>query len=312
MTSDQITTLGPNDHLWIGGTGTEQIICISLQASEADFARALQQFGARRARQPAAPLARSSSSMAEELAMAGRIQSNILPERVPVLPGWDIAARLIPARETSGDFYDFIPVTERNWGIVIADVADKGMGAALFMTLTSTLFRGFAARHPTLPGLTLDTVNERILSDTRGSMFVTAFFGVLEPHTGRLRYANAGHPPPLLIKSQKGKPVDRLVRTGMALGVEADEHWTQKMVSIAPGDVLVLYTDGVIEAMNPQGRQFDFTRLQDVIVRQASRPSKTILDAILSEVYRFTAGSGDRAAHSFADDTALIVLKRKE
>jgi serine phosphatase RsbU (regulator of sigma subunit) len=213
---------------------------------------------------------------------------------------------LLAARETSGDFYDFIPVSDRNWGIIIADVADKGMGAALFMTLTSTLFRGFAPRHPTLPALTLDAVNERILSDTRGSMFVTAFYGVLEPHIGRLRYANAGHPPPILIKSQRGKPVDRLSLTGMALGVKGEYHWKQKFVTLAPGDVLVLYTDGVTEAQDPQGDLFEMPRLQEVVRRTAGRSAKTILDAILNEVQRFTAGAPGQ------DDIAIVVIRRKE
>jgi serine phosphatase RsbU (regulator of sigma subunit) len=244
--------------------------------------------------------------MAQELAMAGQIQANILPEKVPELPGWDIAARLLPARETSGDFYDFIPVTDKNWGIIIADVADKGIGAALFMTLTSTLFRGLAPRHPSLPALTLQTVNERILSDTRGSMFVTAFYGVLEPNTGRFRFSNAGHPPPLLIKSQKGKPIDRLGRTGMALGVQDNEYWSQKLVILAPGDVLVLYTDGVIEASNPQGRLFEIGRLQDVVQKVTGRSAKVIMDAILTEVHRFTAGA------PVQDDTAILVIRRKD
>ncbi len=284
-----------------------RVTCLPLLITEGEFLKFLTQLGAtQNSWQGPQELSRSSTSMAQELAMAGQIQANILPEKVPDLPGWDIAARLIPARETSGDFYDFIPVTDKNWGIVIADVADKGMGAALFMTLTSTLFRGLAARHPGLPGLTLESVNERILSDTRGSMFVTAFFGVLEPHTGRLRYANAGHPPPLLLKGQKGKPLDRLARTGMALGVQDDEHWKQKLVIFSPGDVLVLYTDGVIEAQNPHGRLFDFYRLQDAVQKVVGRSSKTILDAVLTEVHHFTEGAPAQ------DDTAILVIRRKE
>lgn len=284
-----------------------KITTLPLQITEEEFWEFLSGLGAQQpSGHPSTDHSRSSTAMAQELAMAGQIQANILPEKVPELPGWDIAARLLPARETSGDFYDFIPVTDKNWGIIIADVADKGIGAALFMTLTSTLFRGLAHRHPSLPALTLQTVNERILSDTRGSMFVTAFYGVLEPNTGRFRFSNAGHPPPLLIKSQKGKPIDRLGRTGMALGVQDNEYWSQKLVILAPGDVLVLYTDGVIEAQNPQGRLFEITRLQDVIQKVTGRSAKVIMDAILTEVHRFTAGVPAQ------DDTAILVIRRKD
>ncbi len=283
------------------------ITALPLQVTEEEFLEMLSGLGAQQpSGHPSTDHSRSSTAMAQELAMAGQIQANILPEKVPELPGWDIAARLLPARETSGDFYDFIPVTDKNWGIIIADVADKGIGAALFMTLTSTLFRGLAPRHPSLPALTLQTVNERILSDTRGSMFVTAFYGVLEPNTGRFRFSNAGHPPPLLIKSQKGKPIDRLGRTGMALGVQDNEYWSQKLVILAPGDVLVLYTDGVIEAPNPQGRLFEIGRLQDVVQKVTGRSAKVIMDAILTEVHRFTAGA------PVQDDTAILVIRRKD
>ena len=193
---------------------------------------------------------RSSEIMSRELLAAGKIQADILPADSPVLPGWDIAAVLLPARETSGDFYDFIPLTPNKWGVIAADVTDKGMGAALLMALTSTLVRTYAPRYPTLPALTLGSVSERILSDTRGGMFVTAFFGILETHTGRFTYANAGHPPGFLVSQRRGKEsLERLTRTGMALGVSEETSWRQKQVRIEPGDALVLYTDGITEAL---------------------------------------------------------------
>jgi DNA-binding NarL/FixJ family response regulator len=147
---------------------------------------------------------RNEKVIARELVMAGKIQADILPEGAPAIPGWDISARLEPARETSGDFYDFIPLSDRKLGIVVADVTDKGMGAALFMALSSTLIRTYASRFPTLPAFALSAVNERILTDTRGSMFVTAIFAILEPHTGRLVFANAGHPPGYILSGRRG------------------------------------------------------------------------------------------------------------
>jgi DNA-binding NarL/FixJ family response regulator len=257
-----------------------------------------------RPKQP--PVQRSEELLTRELVMAGRIQEDILPEEPPIIPGWDIAARLEPARETSGDFYDFIPLANNKWGVLVADVSDKGMGAALFMALTSTLFRTYAARFPTLPGLTMNVVNERILSDTRGNMFVTSFFGVLEPHTGRLNFSNAGHPPAYLISTQRSRdPIHELRTTGMALGISEQARWKQKMVRMNPGDILVLYTDGITEAQDQAGDYFQ-ELLLDVILSKAESSAAAIVEHLLSEVHRFV-GKMPRQ-----DDIALLVIRRTE
>ena len=236
--------------------------------------------------------------------MAGRLQSRILPEKPPVLVGWDLATKLIPARETSGDFYDFIPLANDKWGILIADVTDKGLGAAVFMAMCSALIRTYAVRFPTLPALALSSVNERIFTDMRGGLFLTAFYGILEPQTGRLRYVNAGHNPPFLISRQKGKPLDKLPRTGMAIGVSESATWQQKVLKFAPGDFLVMYTDSITEAQNRQGAFFSETRLQETIQINKNRTTGEIVDAILGEVNSFTSGAPDQ------DDIALVVLSR--
>jgi serine phosphatase RsbU (regulator of sigma subunit)/CheY-like chemotaxis protein len=240
----------------------------------------------------------------QELANAGKIQTGILPEKPPQLRGWDIASRLEPALQTSGDFFDFIPLTNNNWGFLIADVSDKGMGAALFMALSSTLFRTYATQYATLPVFALSQVNERILSDTRSEMFVTAFYGVLEPETGRMRYVNAGHNPPYLISSQKGKPFDRLRATGMALGVMEDSVWQQKIVRFTPGDVLLFYTDGVTEAQDRSGRFYGEQRLQEVLRSHSNRTANEILESILADLNDFLGGASQQ------DDVTLIVLRR--
>lgn len=246
------------------------------------------------------------ANLAYELSEAARIQASILPKESPRLAGWDFAARLQPARETSGDFYDFIPLPNGNLGIVIADVTDKGMGAAMFMALSSTLIRTYALQYPTLPGFAVSLVNDRILSDTHGSMFVTAFFGVLEPHTGRLRYVNAGHPPPLMVSSAKGKPVDQLRATGMALGMVEKATWQQKVVKFSPGDVLLLYTDGVTEAQNPDGEDFGEDNLFDVVLPRRSSSAQELQDSVFEAVNRFT---GNQAT---GDDIAVMVVCRKK
>ena len=250
---------------------------------------------------------RNQEVMTRELVMAGRIQADILPEEAPTIPGWDITARLLPARETSGDFYDFIPLTDRKWGIVVADVTDKGMGAALFMALSSTLIRTYANRYPTLPAVAMSAVSERILSDTRGSTFVTAFFGVLEPLSGRFIFTNAGHPPGLLINKAHGKQsFDRLRPTGMALGVSEKAQWKHKIVKLNPGDSLILYTDGITEAQDPQGTFFEEERLLDVLLAHASQRACQIQNALIEEVHRFV-GNAPRQ-----DDIAVIVIRREE
>jgi serine phosphatase RsbU (regulator of sigma subunit)/DNA-binding NarL/FixJ family response regulator len=247
-----------------------------------------------------------SKRASDELEMAGKLQSRILPENPPELEGWDLATQLLPARETSGDFYDFIPLANDKWGILIADVTDKGLGAAVFMAMCSALIRTYAVRFPNLPALALSSVNERIFTDMRGGLFLTAFYGILEPHTGRLRYVNAGHNPPILLSNQKGKPVDKLARTGMALGVSEDATWQQKMLNFSPGDVLVMYTDGITEAHNREGAFFSEARLQDSIHNHRHRSAAEILNTILGEVDRFTQEAPDQ------DDMALVVLSRKD
>jgi serine phosphatase RsbU (regulator of sigma subunit) len=252
------------------------------------------------------PYHRNEELMARELVMAGKIQEDILPEKAPTIPGWDISAKLKPARETSGDFYDFIPLTEHKWGVVLGDVTDKGMGAALFMALSSTLIRTYASRFPTLPGLALNAVSERLLTDTRGGMYVTAIFGILEPHTGRFIYANAGHPPAILVGTQRNKiSIDQLRGTGMALGVSEQAQWKQKIVKMAPGDYLVLYSDGITEAQNRQGVFFGEERVLDLVLSKIGRSARELQDALIEEVNRFEGYVPQQ------DDIALVVIRRE-
>lgn len=250
---------------------------------------------------------RNEAIMERELVMAGRIQADILPEEAPKIPGWEVVASLVPAHETSGDFYDFIPLSGRKWGLVVADVTDKGMGAALFMALSSSLLRTYAVRFPTLPALTLSAVSDRLLTDTRGSMFVTAFYGILEPHTGRMVFSNAGHPPGCLISTRKGKKsIDQLRPTGMALGVSEEARWKQKEVRIAVGDVLILYTDGMTESQNPRGEYYGDDRVIDAALSRIDGSAADILETLLTDIQRFL-GHAPRQ-----DDIALIVLRRLE
>jgi tetratricopeptide (TPR) repeat protein len=243
----------------------------------------------------------------QELAVAGRIQEGLLPEKVPSLPGWQIAVALEPARETSGDFYDFIPLPHGRLGLVIADVADKGAGAALYMALSRTLIRTHSAEFATQPALVLHTTNQRILQETRTDMFVTVFYGVLEPETGLFTYCNAGHNPPFLVGADR---VEALTRTGLPLGIVGDTTWEEGTAQFVCGDALVLYTDGVTDAQTVEGTLFGQERLLAVIqaCQELSRPARTHAEqmkkAVLDAIHEFV---GD--APRFDDLTLMVVTR---
>ena len=241
-------------------------------------------------------------SVSRELALAGRIQANFLPDALPEVPGWQLAAMLEPARETSGDFYDCIELPSGRLGILIADVADKGTGAALFMALSRTLIRTYAVEYDTRPELALSAANRRILADTRAGLFVTVFYGVLDPTSGELTYSNAGHNLPYLLRARDGNIIQELDRTGVPLGILDGGTWQQRSLQLAPGDVLLLYTDGITKAQNAQKAFFDEDRLREVIRANLGRSARDIQDSVLAQVAAFV---GDAPQ---SDDITMMVV----
>ncbi len=240
-----------------------------------------------------------------ELTIAGKVQASLLPDRLPEKPGWQVAARWQPAHETSGDFYDCIPLPDGKLAVVIADVVDKGMGAALLMTLTRTLIRTYADEFTDEPGRLLQVTNQRIIADLNYGQFVTLFYGVLDPFSGRLTYCNAGHPPPIYVAGDSSQPETTLNKTGMALGVEPEESWAQAVQLLCPGSVLLLYTDGLLEMQNQRAEFFGYVRILNSLQCARECNAQEIRDLLFAEVLTF-AGSEPQA-----DDMTMLVIKRE-
>jgi serine phosphatase RsbU (regulator of sigma subunit) len=242
--------------------------------------------------------------LSEELKLAGSIQTSLLPHTVPAMAGWQFAVTLHPAGETSGDFFDIIPLSDGRIGLVIADVMDKGIGPALYMTLSRTLIRTYATEFDLEPDVVFFATNERILKDTRANLFVTAFYGVLDTETGSLTYCNAGHNPPYLFRKQEGSQPIALKPTGLPIGLDEGAAWESATINIDPGSVLVLYTDGIPEALNNEGQVFSDSSLVEVVANSLDQPIEVIQKSLLDAVYNFM---GDIYSY---DDITLLVLER--
>jgi len=240
----------------------------------------------------------------QELTLAGRVQASLLPELPPEIPGWQIAATWKPARETSGDFYDFVPLPNGRLGIVVADVVDKGMGAALLMALSRTLIRTYATEFPNHPEHLLQVTNQRILTDIDAGLFVTLFYGVLDPSTATLTYSNAGHPPPYLFTPGETPTSAILPGSGMPLGVSEEADWQPGSIEMSPGAMLLLYTDGVLDTQNQRGEFLGEEGMLDIIQSQIGHSARTVQDTLLSGLYNY-AGSEPQV-----DDITLMVLIR--
>jgi phosphoserine phosphatase RsbU/P len=236
----------------------------------------------------------------KELEIAKEIQDTFLPESVPDIPGIGIAAATIPAMEIGGDFYDFISLGGDRWGITMADVSGKGISAALFMALSRTLLHvsGGAGIDPTSA---IRQANQWIYEDGRSSMFVTVFYGVLDPAGMQFSYVNAGHNPPVLVRDEC---VGELGGSrGIALGVVPDVSIASTALELRHGDLIVLYTDGITEAFNERDEAFGEERLSGFLRLNRAKPARVVLEGLIAEIRRFTG----TAAQS--DDITLVVVK---
>jgi sigma-B regulation protein RsbU (phosphoserine phosphatase) len=242
----------------------------------------------------------------QEIQIGRQIQADFLPEELPQPPGWEIVARFQPAREVAGDFYDAFTLSDGQIGLVIADVVDKGVGAALFMALFRSLIRFFGEEHRAEGASALDGValtNQYISRNhSRSNMFATLFFGVLDPASGRLAYINGGHNPPFVLDAA-GELKSRLRPTGPAVGMLPDMIFKTEQVMLEAGDLLLTFTDGVLDARNPAGQHFSEKHLLPLL-QQPIASATALLDQ-LDAILQAHIANADQF-----DDITLLAVRR--
>lgn len=236
-----------------------------------------------------------------ELKLAHDIQQSFLPDAIPGLPGFGLAALNIPAKEVGGDFYDFIPISESKIGLTIADVSGKGVPAALFMALSRTIVRAKATQSSGVREV-IQAANSLIEADAKSGMFVTLFYAVLDVSARTLTYVSAGHNPPLILKA-KTKTIMRLDAKGIALGAIEDIELEERRILLDGGDIVVFYTDGVTEAINKKKVQFGEDRLIMTIKANYELSANDMIMKIKGDVLTFC---GDEPQF---DDITLMALK---
>ncbi len=235
----------------------------------------------------------------QELRLATMIQQQFLPKELPALPDWQVAAYYGPARAVGGDFYDVISLADGRVAVVVGDVTDKGVPAALVMARTQSTIRGEAARYDD-PGALLERVNELLVPEMPSKMFVTCLYGILEPATGSFVFANAGHNLPYL---RSGGDVTEVRATGLPLGLMPGMRYdTAEMIVPADADVL-LYSDGFVEAHGPDGSMFGFPRLRDAFAD--GRSGNELVDDLVGGLWHFTGRAWDQE-----DDLTIVTLRR--
>ena len=236
----------------------------------------------------------------QELHVARRIQQASLPESVPALEGWEISPNYRPAREVGGDFYDFLQLENGRLGLVVGDATGKGVPAALVMSTTCGMLRAVTQASNYSPGEVLGRVNEALFARIPANMFVTCFYGVLDLESGSFAYANAGHDLPYV---RRGGDADELRARGMPLGLMPGMGYEEKEINLGAGDRALFYSDGLVEAHNPEGEMFGFPRLQALVAEHAE--GDALVDFLMEELYSFT---GERWEQE--DDITLVTLYR--
>jgi steroid delta-isomerase-like uncharacterized protein len=244
--------------------------------------------------------ARERERIEQELQVARRTQEELLPKALPELNGWEFAQYYQPAREVGGDFYDFLDLDDGRLGLVVGDATSKGMPAALVMAATRSMIRALAQTLGS-PGEILKRVNAALYPDIPSEMFVTCFYAILHPDSGRLLYANAGHDLPYIRRS--GEDTQELRARGMPLGMMPEMSYEEKEASLREGDSVLFYSDGLVEAHDPHYEMFGFPRLRRLVAEHDEE--RLLVDFLIDELSSFVGEDWEQE-----DDITLVTLGR--
>jgi predicted ester cyclase len=239
----------------------------------------------------------------QELQVARQIQQALLPEATPELDGWELTTYYEPAREVGGDFYDFLELEDGRLGLVVGDATGKGMPAALVMATTRGMLRA-VVQSVESPGEVLARVNEALVAEIPPNMFVTCLYAILDPKSGSLSYANAGHDLPYL-RRHYGEGAHELRAAGMPLGLIPETSYEEKEASLRLGDRVLFYSDGLVEAHDPKREMFGFPRLRRLVAELDADEERSLVDLLMEELYSFVGESWEQE-----DDITLLTLQR--
>jgi serine phosphatase RsbU (regulator of sigma subunit)/predicted ester cyclase len=245
---------------------------------------------------------RERERIEQEMRVARTIQQASLPKEVPTLEGWQITPYYQPAREVGGDFYDFYELDDGRVGLVVGDATGKGVPAALVENASCAFLGGVATASGYSPGEVLARVNETLVSRIPPNMFVTCFYCILEPESGRLLYANAGHDLPYL--RRRSGECEELRARGMPLGLMPDMSYEEKEIVLDAGEATLFYSDGLVEAHNSKGEMFGFPRLRELVAEHAAE-ERSLGAFLLEELYSFVGEGWEQE-----DDITLLTLRR--
>jgi serine phosphatase RsbU (regulator of sigma subunit) len=240
----------------------------------------------------------------QELRVARLIQQTLLPKSAPELEGYQIAAYYQPAREVGGDFYDFFELEDGRLGLVVGDASGKGIPAAIVMANTRSVLRTIARGGDIAPGQVLAQANEILYPDILVNMFVTCFYGVLDPSSDTFTYANAGHDLPYL---HRNGDAEELRARGMPLGLMPGMRYEEKETILQAGESVLFYSDGVVEAHDPQREMFGFPRLRTLVAEHDGEEERSLVDLLMNELHSFTGEDWEQE-----DDITLVTLERSE
>jgi len=240
-------------------------------------------------------------SLQEELSMASEIQRKLLPDQPPEIPGYQLFATNIPAKSVGGDYYDFVPISDDRLAFCLGDITGKGMPAAMLMSNLQATFRSQVLVNDDC-AICIRRTNKLLYRSTESTKFATMIYGALDPKTGQIKYTNGGHDCPILFK--KNQEPTELESTGLILGIFEESEYTQESIQLETGDLLLIFSDGITEAMNSDLEMYGTNRLLELVQTQADKPVSEIGSIILESV-REHAGSNTQS-----DDITLMLIKK--